>query len=72
MPQSQPADRFSATPRLAHTPQPDEPPPGDPDEPSGPPIGDPPPEPDELPHSKSVSTPNWLAVLRVADCAPDL
>ena len=54
MPQSQPAERFSAPPRLAHTPQPDEPPPGEPDEPSGPPIGDPPPEPDELPHSESV------------------
>lgn len=34
----------------AHTPQPDEPPPG-PGEPDTPPIGDPPPEPGEVPHS---------------------
>jgi hypothetical protein len=59
MPQSQPAGHASATssqPWRAHTPQPDEPPPGEP-EPDGPPIGDPPPEPDELPHSKKSFDP---------------
>jgi len=36
---------------IAHTPQPDDPPPPGPDEPDTPPIGDPPPEPGEVPHS---------------------
>ena len=36
---------------LAHTPQPDDPPPIEPGEPDAPPIGDPPPEPGEVPHS---------------------
>ncbi|WP_167760013.1 hypothetical protein [Paraburkholderia pallida] len=35
-------------PWLAHTPQPDDPPPGEPD---APPIGDPPPEPGEAPRA---------------------
>ncbi|WP_233862660.1 hypothetical protein [Paraburkholderia adhaesiva] len=69
MPRSQSADSASAKPWLAHTPQPDEPPPGEP-EPGGPPIGDPPPEPDEEPHSKGVSTPFESAFLHAADCEP--
>jgi hypothetical protein len=40
-------------PSSAHTPQPDDPPPGEPDGPDVPPIGDPPPEPDEAPRSSS-------------------
>jgi hypothetical protein len=35
----------------AHTPQPDDPPPGEPDGPDVPPIGDPPPEPGQVPKS---------------------
>ncbi|WP_042337666.1 hypothetical protein [Paraburkholderia ferrariae] len=38
-------------PWLAHTPQPDDPPPGEPGGPDTPPIGDPPPEPGEVPRS---------------------
>jgi len=70
MPLSRFADISSATPSSAHTPQPDEPPPGEPDEPNGPPIGDPPPEPDELPHSKGIPTPAARAGRRGADCEP--
>ncbi len=51
MPSCQSSDAVRVKPWLAHTPQPDEPPPDQPGEPDVPPIGDPPTQPDEAPHS---------------------
>jgi hypothetical protein len=58
MPSCTSLDAVRTKPRLAHTPQPDEPPPDEPGEPDAPPIGDPPPQPGEVPHSKAQ--PNLL------------
>jgi hypothetical protein len=69
MPFSRFADITRATPWSAHTPQPDEPPPGEP-EPTGPPIGDPPPDPGEAPHSKGVPTAAARAARYAADAEP--
>jgi hypothetical protein len=54
---SDPIDLSRTMPWLAHTPQPDDPPPGEPDAPDEPPVGDPPPEPDEVPHFRGPSRP---------------
>ncbi|SDD11501.1 hypothetical protein SAMN05421548_114150 [Paraburkholderia lycopersici] len=51
MPSCKSIDAVRARPWLAHTPQPDEPPPDQPGEPDVPPIGDPPAQPGEVPHS---------------------
>ena len=51
MPSCKTSDCVRVRPWLAHTPQPDEPPPDQPGEPDAPPIGDPPPQPGEVPHS---------------------
>jgi hypothetical protein len=56
MPSCQSSHAVRVKPWLAHTPQPDEPPPDEPGEPDVPPIGDPPPQPDEAPHTTSDST----------------
>ncbi|MFP6559847.1 hypothetical protein WJ542_16335 [Paraburkholderia sp. B3] len=59
MPFCRAAGPFRVEPSLAHTPQPEDPPPREPDSPDVPPIGDPPPEPDEAPRSAG----RWLAPL---------
>lgn len=51
MPSCKSIDADRVKPWLAHTPQPDDPPPDQPGEPDVPPIGDPPPEPGEVPHT---------------------
>lgn len=51
MPSCQSSDAVRVKPWLAHTPQPDEPPPDQPGEPDVPPIGDPPTQPVEVPRS---------------------
>jgi hypothetical protein len=51
MPFCRVADPFQPPPSWAHTPQPDDPPPGEPGGPDAPPIGDPPPQPGEVPRS---------------------
>lgn len=51
MPFCRSADPFRVKPWLAHTPQPDDPPPTEPGGPDVPPIGDPPPQPGEVPRS---------------------
>ncbi|MBB2931003.1 hypothetical protein [Paraburkholderia silvatlantica] len=51
MPSCKTSDAVRVKPWLAHTPQPDEPPPDQPGEPDVPPIGDPPAQPGEVPHT---------------------
>ena len=51
MPAEHPPVSSRPLPWRAHTPQPDDPPPGEPDTPDVPPIGDPPPGPGEVPQS---------------------
>lgn len=58
MPSCQSSDAVRVKPWLAHTPQPDEPPPEQPGEPDVPPIGDPPTQPGEVPHSARPSDPS--------------
>ncbi len=52
MPSCKSSDAVRVKPWLAHTPQPDEPPPDQPGEPDVPPIGDPPEPPGEVPHAR--------------------
>lgn len=51
MPSCKSSDAVRAKPWLAHTPQPDEPPPDQPGEPDVPPVGDPPAQPGEVPRA---------------------
>ncbi|POR55770.1 hypothetical protein B0G62_101165 [Paraburkholderia eburnea] len=51
MPSCKQSDPFRVKPWLAHTPQPDDPPPDQPGTPDAPPVGDPPPQPGEVPRS---------------------
>lgn len=51
MPSCRQSDPFRVKPWLAHTPQPDDPPPDQPGTPDVPPVGDPPPQPGEVPRS---------------------
>ena len=57
MPSCQSSHAVRVKPWLAHTPQPDDPPPGEPGEPDAPPIGDPPPQPGEVPRSEPPRAP---------------
>jgi hypothetical protein len=52
MPSCKSSDSVRVKPWLAHTPQPDDPPPDQPGEPDVPPIGDPPEQPGEVPHAR--------------------
>ena len=58
MPSCKSSDAVRVKPWLAHTPQPDEPPPDQPGEPDVPPIGDPPEPPGEVPHAVHPSDPS--------------
>jgi hypothetical protein len=51
MPSCKSSDSVRVKPWLAHTPQPDDPPPDQPHEPDVPPIGDPPEPPGEVPRA---------------------
>ncbi|WP_322033253.1 hypothetical protein [Paraburkholderia sp. J76] len=51
MPSCKSSDAVRVKPWLAHTPQPDEPPPDQPREPDVPPVGDPPAPPGEVPRA---------------------
>ncbi|WP_395068251.1 hypothetical protein [Paraburkholderia silvatlantica] len=75
MPSCKTSDAVRVKPWLAHTPQPDEPPPDQPGEPDVPPIGDPPAQPGEVPHTAYPFDPSTLRspldfIVRVAHCPP--
>ncbi|WP_321879142.1 hypothetical protein [Paraburkholderia bannensis] len=63
MPSCRQSDPFRVKPWLAHTPQPDDPPPDQPGTPDVPPVGDPPPQPAEVPRSID---PRFYPAMRVA------
>lgn len=72
MPSCKSSDAVRVKPWLAHTPQPDEPPPDQPGEPDAPPIGDPPTQPGEVPHSARVHSTLWSPPEIIARAAPRL
>jgi hypothetical protein len=77
MPLCRSTGRLCAKSWYAHTPQPEDPPPGDPDEPDAPPIGDPPPDPGEVPQSVDrcpapPAQPDWRFYVRVTKPSPFL
>ncbi|WP_322042927.1 hypothetical protein [Paraburkholderia sp. J67] len=66
MPSNKPSgqsDPLRVKPWLAHTPQPDDPPPDQPMPPDVPPVGDPPPQPGEVPRSVD---PRLYPAIRIA------
>ncbi|MBN3852390.1 hypothetical protein G3N59_03255 [Paraburkholderia sp. Ac-20340] len=63
MPSCRQSDPFRAKPWLAHTPQPDDPPPDQPGTPDVPPVGDPPAQPGEVPRSVD---PRFYPAMRVS------
>ncbi|CAD6508140.1 hypothetical protein LMG27952_00154 [Paraburkholderia hiiakae] len=64
MPSCKSSDAVRVKPWLAHTPQPDEPPPDQPGEPDVPPIGDPPTQPVEVPRSARPFDPSVSSRIR--------